>query len=44
MQGTASHTHRLALSDDEVRRVRDGERVVKISSLTASHSHTVTFN
>jgi len=44
MQGTASHTHRLALSDDEVRRVRDGERVVKISSLAASHSHVVTFN
>ena len=44
MQGTANHTHRLALTDDEVRGVRDGERVVKISSLSASHRHTVTFN
>jgi hypothetical protein len=44
IQGTANHTHMLRLTNDEVRRIRDGERVGKISSLTSSHSHTVTFN
>ena len=44
IRGTSGHTHMVRLTNDEVRRVRDGERVVKISSLMSSHSHTVTFN
>jgi hypothetical protein len=44
IHGTADHTHGVALSDGEVRRIRDGERVSKTASLTLGHRHTVTFN
>ena len=43
MRGTASHTHTLSLTGDEVTNIRLGAKVTK-DSTGGSHTHTVTFN
>jgi hypothetical protein len=43
LQGTASHTHMLELSADEVRQIRDGQTFTK-QCTGSSHTHMVTFN
>ena len=40
----SGHTHTVSLTAQEVADVADGEEVVKISSSTLDHTHTVTFN
>jgi hypothetical protein len=46
IQGQSTHGHTLALSADEVRRIRLGERVSQFSSdgFDDKHDHVVTFN
>jgi hypothetical protein len=43
MRGTASHTHTLSLTGDEVTNIRLGAKVTK-DSTGGTHTHTVTFN
>jgi hypothetical protein len=40
----SGHTHTVSLTAQEVADVADGEEVVKTSSSTLGHEHTVTFN
>jgi hypothetical protein len=40
----SGHTHSVSLTADEVGDVADGTEVVKTSSSTDGHTHTVTFN
>lgn len=49
IQGTASHTHSVVLTGDQVASAAAGQRVSMTSSTNASaafgtHNHTVTFN
>lgn len=44
IQGSASHSHTVALTQVEVGQVANGARVSKLSSSDQSHNHTVTFN
>lgn len=44
IRGVGDHPHSLALTSDEVVRIRTGSRVSKSSSTEDAHSHTVTFN
>jgi hypothetical protein len=44
IRGNATHDHTIELSGTEVVRIRDGGSVAKGSTLTDSHTHTVTFN
>jgi hypothetical protein len=44
IQGAATHDHTVQLTAAEIGQVRDRRQVVKTSSDTASHTHTVTFN
>ena len=44
IQGTASHSHTLSLTGAQIVSVRDGSAVEQESSITAGHSHFVTFN
>lgn len=44
IQGSATHSHSVELSGDEVVAVRGGQRVSKTASTTDAHNHTVTFN
>ena len=44
IQGSASHSHIVALSQTEVGQIANGARVSKVSSNEQSHNHTVTFN
>ena len=44
IQGTATHSHTLALTADQVMGVKNGAQEVQESSVAAGHSHTVTFN
>jgi len=44
MRFRATHNHELTLTPLELASISENGRVVKISSTTDSHSHTVTFN
>jgi len=44
IQGSASHSHSVSLSQTEVGQIANGARVSKVSSNAQGHSHTVTFN
>jgi hypothetical protein len=44
IRGSADHRHTVALTADEVVRIRTSTRVSKSSSTEESHTHTVTFN
>jgi hypothetical protein len=44
IQGSAAHSHTVALTQAEVGQVANGARVSKLSSNDQGHSHTVTFN
>ncbi len=44
IRGTATHTHSVELSADEVVRIRGGPLVSEGASTTDSHNHNVTFN
>jgi hypothetical protein len=44
IRGDADHPHTVELSEPEVMRIAEGERVSKQSSSDAGHSHQVTFN
>jgi hypothetical protein len=46
IQGQSTHGHTLALTADEVRRIRLGERISQFSSdgFDDKHNHVVTFN
>ena len=44
IQGSASHSHSVALTQAEVGQVANGVRVSKLSSNDQGHNHTVTFN
>jgi hypothetical protein len=43
IRGTASHTHMLSLTADEIATIRSGARFEKTCT-GGSHQHTVTFN
>jgi hypothetical protein len=43
-QGSATHTHSVELTPEEVVSIRDGRRVSKESTSVEAHDHTVTFN
>lgn len=44
IQGSADHTHNVELTVDEMATLKKGLHVMKTSSTTGSHSHTVMFN
>lgn len=44
IQGTSPHDHTLELTAAEIVQVRDRRQLVKTSSDTFGHTHTVTFN
>ena len=44
IKGSATHSHTVSLSADEVVAVREKRRVEKVSTTTLSHDHLVTFN
>jgi hypothetical protein len=43
IRGTASHSHKVVLSADDVANVRGGRRV-EVASSGSSHTHVVVFN
>jgi hypothetical protein len=43
-QGAANHTHTLELTIAELTQIRNQTRLVKDTTVTNAHSHTVTFN
>ena len=44
IRGTATHTHTVSLSADDITSIKAGTQVARQSSVTLSHSHLVTFN
>jgi hypothetical protein len=44
IQGTSPHDHTVELTAAEIAQVRGGRQLVKTSSDSFSHTHTVTFN
>jgi len=44
IRGAASHNHTVSLTASEVIAIRGKSRVVKTSTTTLNHEHTVTFN
>jgi hypothetical protein len=44
LRGTADHGHSLALSDDDLMRLRNNQRVERDSTPENNHTHRVTFN
>jgi hypothetical protein len=44
IRGSATHSHTVSLSADEVVAIREKRRVEKVSSTTLNHDHTVVFN
>jgi hypothetical protein len=44
IQGTATHTHTVSLSQTELGQIASALRVSKESTTTSAHSHTVAFN
>jgi len=44
IRGTASHTHSITLTHDDLGRVSGGATVATVSTTTNGHDHTVTFN
>jgi hypothetical protein len=43
-QGSANHNHNLEITVAELTQIRNQARLVKDTSVTNAHSHTVTFN
>jgi hypothetical protein len=44
IQGASDHAHTVELTAAEIAQVRDRRQLVKTSTNTFSHAHTVTFN
>jgi hypothetical protein len=44
IRGTADHGHSLELRDDDLTRLRNGQRVERDSTTENNHTHRVTFN
>ena len=44
IRGSASHSHIVSLTADEIVAIRDRRQVVKGSTTTLNHDHTVVFN
>ena len=44
IQGASDHDHTVALTAAEIAQVRDRRQLVKESSNSFSHTHTITFN
>lgn len=44
IQGSATHDHVVSLTADDMTAIKNGTQVAKQSSVTNSHSHSVTFN
>jgi hypothetical protein len=44
IRGTATHTHTVAISADDLATIKGGGKVSKVSTTTESHDHTVTFS
>ena len=44
IKGSSVHSHTVSLTADEVVAIRDKARVVKISTTTLNHNHSVAFN
>jgi hypothetical protein len=42
--GTADHPHTVQLTGADLTQIDDGQRVSKVSSSDAAHTHTVTSN
>jgi hypothetical protein len=44
IQGTATHTHTVILSNADIQAIAGNQQVARVSSNTGGHDHTVTFN
>ncbi len=44
IQGTATHTHTVAVSSGDVMDIANNRRVSRLSTTNFGHDHTVTFN
>jgi hypothetical protein len=44
IRGGADHDHEVAFTDDEIQRLRGGERVTKGSTNQQGHQHAIVFN